>query len=266
MIGSTQTVARLGTAILSLVGLGSILMAQPDQRVLAREVLSEDVDVQARALQAIAEIARENVGPGLSGALIKALERENTKHMQHRLADRAGKNPPPLTAPELYFEVAQAVIDLRDAAAIPVLAGALGTGTAVARALAAFGLQAVPTLLEVVTAVENDPYEVNNGLLALRFIAEKSAAQPLPESVGRQVIAAARKRLATGKGRSTTTLWNAIELAVALKDPELRRIVESIANDRNEVIARGITDPQLIDQTQKYAADALSGVPLLPRP
>ncbi len=242
------------------------VMAVPDQQELAREVLSESVEVQGRALQGVAGIPRDEIGPGLRAAIIKALERENTKHMHHRLADRAGKHPPPLKAPEMYFQIGEAVIELRDPASIPALAGALGTGTAVARALAAFGLQAVPTLLEVVTAVENDPSEVNNGLLALRFIAEKNEAQALKGNLRDQVVAAARQRLATGKGMFTTTLWNAIELAATLNDPELRKTVESIGYDRREVIRRGITDPQLIEQTQRYAIKALSGVPLLPRP
>lgn len=255
----------LAVATSGLLVPASLLMAQPDQRVLAGQVLSEDVEVQARALQAVAGIGRENVGPELRSALIKSLERENTTHTQHRLADQVGQKPPPLKAPEMYFEVAQAVIDLHDRAAIPALAGALGTGTSVPRALAEFGLQAVPALLDVVTDAEKYCLNVNGGLLALRFIVEQREAYPLPASLRNQIIAAARQRLATGKGLFDTTLLWAIDLAVALKDPELQRIVESISSDRNEVIARGITDPQLIEQTQKRAHDALSGVPMRPR-
>jgi len=51
---------------------------------------------------------------------------------------------------------------------------------------------------------------------------------------------------------------------VVLNDAGLRGIVEALASDPNEVIARGVTDPGDIARTQKWAADRLAGVPPLP--
>ncbi|MGH7468267.1 MAG: hypothetical protein ACRENP_09800 [Longimicrobiales bacterium] len=48
-------------------------------------------------------------------------------------------------------------------------------------------------------------------------------------------------------------------------NPQLLRIVQSLATDRNEVIARGVTESDLIAKTQKIAADGLAGVLPLPR-
>jgi hypothetical protein len=58
-----------------------------------------------------------------------------------------------------------------------------------------------------------------------------------------------------------TTVWDAVDLAIALKDPALRRIVKSLATDRNAVVARGIEDSETIEETQRLAAQRLAGVP-----
>ena len=62
-----------------------------------------------------------------------------------------------------------------------------------------------------------------------------------------------------------TTLWMAMELAPVLGDADRRRILEFLASDPNEVIARGIQGPELIELTRRRAADRLAGIPL-PRP
>jgi hypothetical protein len=74
---------------------------------------------------------------------------------------------------------------------------------------------------------------------------------------------AARQRLFGNQ--HDTTLLNAIDLGVTLDDPELTGIVSSLAYDRNEVIARGVTDPELIGRIQQRARDRLAGLPPLSR-
>jgi len=105
-------------------------------------------------------------------------------------------------------------------------------------------------------------------LIALRFLVEGAQSQPL-SSVTRQGIAAAAAQHLSQPGRpigTGTTLRRAMDLAVLLDEPKTRRMVEAIASDPKEVTARGVTDPELIAQTQKQAADRLAGVPALPRP
>jgi hypothetical protein len=142
------------------------------------------------------------------------------------------------------------------------LAGALGTSPPALFALADFGEPAAQPVLDVVTSTD-DASVVMDALTSLRLMAEGVGARPLATKTLRDIRRVAEQRL-TGK-QSVTTLWKAIDLAVVLKDPDLRRTVESLASDANAVVARGISDPELIRQTQMLAADRLAGVPPLPR-
>ena len=63
-----------------------------------------------------------------------------------------------------------------------------------------------------------------------------------------------------------TTLWHSIDLAIATEDPKLRQIVELMATFTSEIVARGVTDSDLVARTQQRAAERLAGVPALPRP
>jgi hypothetical protein len=105
---------------------------------------------------------------------------------------------------------------------------------------------------------------VDDGLRTLRLIVEGASTRSLSPDTLDQIPRAAQQRVT--RKQYFTSLWYAIDLAVALNDPNLRRIVESLASNRNEVIARGVEDPKLIEQTQKRAAERLAGVPALPRP
>jgi hypothetical protein len=151
-----------------------------------------------------------------------------------------------------------------DPHAIPALAGALGTGSTLVRdALADFGEQAAPDVLRLVTAQDTRYDAVGDGLMALRFMVEGARTRPLSPSTRDQIRRAAMQRL-TGE-QYFSTLWYAIDLAVALDDPELRRIVQAIASDRNELVARGVSAPDIIALTQKRAAARLAGEPPEPR-
>jgi TfoX/Sxy family transcriptional regulator of competence genes len=58
----------------------------------------------------------------------------------------------------------------------------------------------------------------------------------------------------------------AIDLAAVLDDVELRRILEGIATFQEDVLVRGVTDPQLVQKIQERAAERLAGHSALPRP
>jgi hypothetical protein len=63
-----------------------------------------------------------------------------------------------------------------------------------------------------------------------------------------------------------TTLWYAMDLAAVLGDEDLRSIIADLATYPNDIIARGVIDPELVQRTQQHARDRLAGVPALPRP
>lgn len=238
--------------------------AQVDQHALAQRILGGNVGDQSRAVWSALTLGPQATGPELRTALIALLERNN------RILDEASKRNvavATLVDPEFVAHVAHVVSQLEDPQAIPALAGALGSGsTLVPDALADFGERAASAVIRVVTDPATRRREaVADGLLSLRFMVEGAGARPLSAGTLAEIRRAAKQRL-TGK-QYAPTLWKAIDLAVVLGDPELRRIVESLAADRSEVVARGIEHPGLIDATKKLAAGRLaaSGRPFNPR-
>jgi hypothetical protein len=156
-------------------------------------------------------------------------------------------------------------LDLKSPRAIPELVKALGLGfSIVPRQLAEFGEDAAPAVLAAVTSAESDREVVYPGLMALRFMVEGAGSRPLPAETRGRITRAAEQWLAA-RQQSILTLGAAIDLAAALGDPDLRRILESLASDPNAVASRGI-DAGSIAWIRKHAADRLAGVPPVPRP
>jgi hypothetical protein len=233
--------------------------AQADQHMIAQELLGQE---RNSAFEAALAIGPGNAGQELRLALITLLEKENRIVVAAR---RRGVTVDTLDNPEFIAHVARFVAELKDPQTIPVLAGALESGsTAPMQTLAAFGELAAPAILSVVVSPQSSHYEVEGGLTALRLMVEGAGPRPLTPGTIEQIRHAAQLRL-TGP-QYFTTLWYAIDLAVVLKADSLRRIVELLASRRTEVVARGVRDPALIEQTQKRATDRLAGVPAFPRP
>lgn len=236
--------------------------AKADQHVIAQQLLGQDLRERSSAWGAALAIGPANSGQELRAALITLLEKENRIVVEAR---RRGVAVSTLENPEFIAHVARFVAELKDPLSIPALAGALESGsTAPMQTLAAFGEQAAPAILSVVTSPQSSHYAVEGGQTALRLMVEGAAPRPLTAGTLNQIRRAAQLRL-TGP-QYFTTLWYAVDLAVVVKEDSLRRIVELLASNRTEVVARGVTDPKLIEQTQKRAADRLAGVPALPRP
>jgi hypothetical protein len=236
--------------------------AQGDQQALAQRILTGNVAEQDGAVWTAMTLGSQ-AGPELRAALITLLKRNN------RVRDEAAKRKvavATLVDPEFVAHVAHAVSQLEYPDAIPALAGALGSGsTLVPHALADFGEPAASAVLRVVTDPEAHYEAVSNGLLSLRFMVEGREARPLSAATLDDIRRAANQRL-TARQRAPT-VWKAIDLAVVLDDPDLRRIVESIAADTSEIVARGITDQGSIELTQRLAAGRLAnlGRPFNPR-
>lgn len=256
---------RRHAVLLILAGLAvtsatATVRAQVDQQTLARQILSADRGEQSRALSAAWALGPQNTGPELRAALITLLDRNNRIVAEAAKRDEVLEN---LINPEFVAHVAHVVSQLQDSQAIPALAGALGSGSTLIRdALADFGEQAAPAVLQVVTSPETPDDEIREGLLTLRFMVEGPGARPLSAGTRDAIRRAAKQRLA-GK-QYFTVLGRAIDLAVSLRDPELRRIVEALAANPDSVAARGIDDPELVELVQRQAASRLVGGPSRP--
>jgi hypothetical protein len=254
-------VALFICAVLASVGEPARPQAELDQRTLARQLLGTDVRACRAAFEAARTIGARGVGPELRGALIALLARKN-----RLVADvtRRGEILADYEDPEFIWALACFVAELQDPAAIPVLAEAVDGSFPVIRALARFGERAVPAVVAVATAKHQHYTVVDHALLTLRFMVENATSQPLSEQAREAVRQVARARL-TEPGYFTT-LWQAIDLAAALDDPELMGIVVALAQDPAAVRAKGVTDQDLVERTRQRARDRLAGFPPLPRP
>lgn len=261
MTKTRQSTIVLANALLLTMLWTTIGDAQQDQRAVARQLLQGSRVERSRALETAKSIGRTAMDADLRAALITVLERNNRTVAQAL----ARKEPVSMFEdPEFVSQVAHVVSELGDPQAIPALAGALGTGSTLVRdALADFGERAAPAVLAVVSSPESHYSAVDEGLIALRFMVEGVGPSPLSAATLNQVRRATRERL-TGN-EYFTTLWRAIDLAVALNDPSLRQIVQSLASDATEVSARGVTNPDLMTKTQQWATERLAGGASNPR-
>jgi hypothetical protein len=242
-------------------------LAQTDQHALAQQLLGDSAAERANAVAVAETLGAANTGPALRAALVAALEREGRLLRERSQAARKGAALEELEDPEFIAHAARTVAELHDPGTIPALVNyGLGTGGPPIDTLAAFGEQAAPAVLAAVMSPDTPHDTVDSGLITLRFMVEGRASRALSAGTIAQIRRAAEQHLATGKGLQITTLWWAIDLAIALNDAKLRGIVQSIASDQNAVLDRGVVDLQLVAQTQKRAADRLAGIPPLPRP
>jgi hypothetical protein len=186
--------------------------------------------------------------PELKAAAVATLERETTLNADEGIG-------------EAWGSLARSVAALRDPATIPALVRS-NIGSGISRALADFGDLAVRPL----TDFANDSEEVTqltSTLLTLRWMVERTDVTPLSAQSLVTIRQVAESRLSGPE--SPFVLRRAIDLAVALNDPQLNEIVRSLAADPAAVIARGVSDPAQVQQTQKRAADGLAGTPPGPR-
>jgi len=257
-----RQVVLLATALMATVLHTPIVEGQVDQLAIAQQLLRDNVHGRSRALDVAAAIDAEKIGSELRAALITLLERKN------RIVEEAARRGEALANvedPEFIAGLSRVVAALRDPQAIGALSKAIYGWITVIRALAAFGQQAAPSVLSVVTSPESHYNAVDHGLITLRFMVEGAGTRPLLADTLDEIRRAAQQRL-TERQQSFTTVWQAIDLAVVLGDADLRQIVESFASNRDTVVAAGVEHPEAIDRTQKLAAERLAGVPAVPRP
>lgn len=246
---------------------GDDTLRQNTQASLASQLSSGNADEVRRALEAVRTLDPQELSDEVRAAMADALVQESRRNNRRYWQDRRKTPPEPLPDPELIAALAEGVAELGDPRTIPALAEALGVGLPVIRALASFGDDAAPAVLTVLMAPESTHYAVNDGLIALRFMVERSgtSSSRLTAATVARMKAAAERHL-TVRPRFIGTVWWAIDLAVSLQDEGLRAIVEGLATDPGRVMDIGVSDPDVVYQTQRRAADRLAGVPPLPRP
>ena len=241
---------------------GRTQVAAPDQSEVASQLLGSDVRARREALDLTRKL-RGKMTPALRAALLTTLEREAQLHTRRYEAMKRGDVIQDLEDAEFIGAVTRAVAELRDPGSIRGLAAALGSGATVTNALAEFGEAAAPAVIRVVSAHDSMPDAVGHGLITLRFLVEGEAIRPLSPRTRDAIRRVAREQL-TAKQRFVSVLWRAIDLAVAVQDRELAALVQAIADNPQETITRGISDPDSVARIQKLASERLGGVPALP--
>lgn len=240
---------------------GAVQAPSPvDQETIAKRLLSEDARERHAALGAATAIDVANRGQTLRAALIALMERHTAIRAQ---VQQTGGAVETFESGEFIADVQHTVAAMEDPQAIPAMARAMGMFTLL-DPLADFGELAASDVLAVVTSDASDHYAVADGLRVLRFMIEGKPKYPLSPDTIERIRQAAERRLIGPQ--YFTTLWYAIDLAAVLNDPGLKATLQELATSTGSVSARGITDPKLIDQTRRRAADRLAGVPALPHP
>ena len=127
---------------------------------------------------------------------------------------------------EAVLEYMDAVAALRDPRAIPFLIATSGTGQWAANALADLGAASFPAVLATVSDPGGYSYRVAGGVTTLRFMIEDGSLD------GRQIEQV--RDIARDRLSGTYYFFvvkAALRLAIPLEDPQLRRIVERIADE-----------------------------------
>ena len=245
----------LACALLTGISRASLFAAQLDAGLNGQQDLIDDVSELAQARSALYT---------LSDTFISSLEHAADLEEQRVQALSRGEQTVIPSNPDLIARLTEVVIVLKDSRSIPALISVLGNGsTATPVALAEFGELAIPGLLTVISPPEGPSHQVHAAPLALRCMVEGNKDQGISPTSIAEIKDALSKRLEM-KQEFVTNLWRDIELAIALDDPELRRVVELIASDQEAVIDRGVNAPDLIQKTQVQAQDRLNNVAAMP--
>lgn len=244
-----------GLVVLALMLGTAQLSAQADQSALAHQLLDGNTSEQMRAAAIAEQIGSPDIGQELRSAILTALEREGLIAAERRRGEGTKRE-----SSELIARLALLATDWTSPQAIPGLTLSLGKSPPAIEALAQFGEPAAGPVMDVIEETPSNSV-LMDGLRAIRLV-EGVGREPLRPATLERIRTLTAEYL-TGDDRYVIVL-RAIDLAIVLDDPELRTIVESMATDRDALMARGITDPRDIRDVQEHAARRLNGEP--PRP
>jgi len=232
---------------------------------LVRALSSADEYERREAIRYIrTNLPAEQRGSLVEQALAKELERVNEAVRKRIEADRAGMPLNDAFPEEYYAELVGLVSQSSNPVVLPPLVGALGTGTIVQKGIAKFGDEAVPHVVKiarlkvglVTTGAPGDvpPHVVSGALKTLVLLLEQPD-KPLTTHSRATIEKVAYERL-TGR-QEGGVVAAACQLAIATRAPALRRRVEQIAIEANELEAMGIADAKWIDFVQSIARKSL---------
>ena len=229
------------------------VLAQRQQAALARDILAGDEDERHRAVLVAEHLGPARMSDEVRVALIELMEQQ-CDQQDTALADGVPTNE--VVNFEFFMQVARVVANLNDPRAIPALArvGNYGFSRPAARGLAAFGEQALSTILKVIDSPGVSHYAVEYALISLAMMVEAGGAQELSMSARREISRVARNSL---RSQSSSILHSAIDLSVALDEPDLVLSVEDIAHDPSALTGRSF-DRLTANRVRQHALDALS--------
>jgi hypothetical protein len=243
------------------------LQAQPipepqkpiSQARLADWIVSGSRGLKEGALANILTIPPDKREQVLEDALVSELERLNQQRYNRVSLLRSGKPHEPEDREgerngEYRLDVTRAVEQSSNPKVIPALVGALGSGSAVSKALAKFGEAAVDRVARVAREGHPDDNAVTDAIWALRYVLE--GGKPMSSAARDTILIVALERL-TGH-QYFLHVGPAAELAIATKDPTLRRRVEQLAADPTEIERMGVTDPWQAKHVRDAAMAALA--------
>ena len=274
-IEDTRALAFL-SVVLSIVILPSAAASQTDQQALARQILEGDDRAANHAVARAERLLREGeeVGPELRGALITALESQNRAYRDHVGMVDAGRRDPEIERAfwgEGYISLTSAVVMLRHPETIEALAGALTIGEPPARYLAKFGEEAAPVLLAIAEGKAWRQAQAGAAMRALRLMIEEPTGAPLSPSTLDRIRKLVRTQLTekvhypaavdTIRSRNHVRIRAAVPLALAVGDPSLRELAETIAREPAAIRRLGIEDASQIADIQRRAARELAERP-----
>ena len=252
------------------LGLGMILppdavcqeapWAEAQQAQLALDIRGGDDERRQRAVFVAEGLGASRVSNEVRMALIALLEQYNDDLDAARARGIPGERVVP---GEFFLRVADIVAELGDPRAIPALArvGNNGFSRAVAQALALFGEQALPAILEVIEIPEEEggeEFALMTNLHAIAMMVADGGASELSASSRGHLVRVAREYLSSLRANAVV---DAIDISVALNEPELVETVESMARDPSVVAVRGVGE-QVAGRIHQHAVSALGGTQL----
>ena len=229
--------------------------AQQRQAELAADLLGDNGVRRERAVFVADALGPSRMSEDVRIALITLLEQFND---EQDVAEAQGIALESVVQGEFFLWVARVVATLDDPRAISALArvGNHAFSKHVASGLARLGEQALPAIVTVIDASRagESKFAVRTNLLAISMMVGDGGADRLSASAREDIVRVTRDSFWSQRG---TTIRKAIDIAVALDEPELVQMVVAISQDPSIVAERGL-DGFMVDRVHKHAVDALS--------
>lgn len=199
-----------------------------EQLRLARQITTGTEAQRQAAAQGIVTIPSHTLRPELLAAIVSELNRYHLEDRSRAEMLRSGRKLP--AAGEERFAYYSDLLDVACKSQNPIfiepLIEAVGTGHPVVDALAAFGDQAVPSLVKVARD-STDPGDAESALYALRLAVERGVQ--MSGATKAPMAGIARGRLSGTQ--NLVVAVRAMELAVALNDPEGIELVRHFSSE-----------------------------------